>query len=845
MKKLSLKMATLVAAVMMSLTVKAETQDVGGRVIDQNGEPLGFVSVALLSADSTYIQGATSDENGAFMIQTTDACCILRLSFIGYRTQYVDVKGTDVGTIQMEEDQPMLSEIIVKGQKPKTKLTGNSMITTIQGTILGQSGTAKEMLAKVPGMTAKGEELEVLGKGTPIIYINGRKMHDKNELKRLRSEEIASVEVITNPGAQYDATISSVVRIKTIRREGDGFGFDLNTGFNQDLRFGESDPNAQLNLRYRHNNLDLFGMVNYWKWDQTTLFSDEQSNYLTPHLHPSPQGEEPGVGPHLHPSPRGEGSGVGYRGVLSINQNSHSKNHFKNTGIDYNLGFNWQIAENHSVGVRLQRNDRFNATTDLMLETDVEHRYLDTQERQKEHSSSTQDEHRHTFYNWEGNAYYNGRTGKLGIDLNMDFLTDKTNVENHINEQKSAAAYSSFFTFHSSLSQMEQNNSTFTRLWASKLVLTYPVWKGQLEAGTELSFVTRNNSSSITNYPLPASDSKVKENNAAAFVAYNFNLELLGNISAGLRYEHVGFDYTDLLDATNDMTRYQDEFFPSLSWAKQFGPVQTSVAYSFKTIRPDYNSLSDRITYINSYTLMQGDPTLKNATMQEVSLNARYKWVNLFAAYERRDNTSSQLPRAYGNEGMIMMKRVNLEDPVRNLAVFLSANPTFGIWSPNWTVGGQKFWNTMEFDDPRNGQWSTVNGQWETGKVKETYTKPIFFIDLNNAFRLPHRWQVEANMNIMTKGDVINFHMESASYRLGFVVQKCWLKNDALCLRASINDVLQRSVQDVRMSCGGYQLTESQVCSNHRLDITLRYTFNASKSKYKGTGAGQAERQRM
>lgn len=73
-------------------------------------------------------------------------------------------------------------------------------------------------------------------------------------------------------------------------------------------------------------------------------------------------------------------------------------------------------------------------------------------------------------------------------------------------------------------------------------------------------------------------------------------------------------------------------------------------------------SLSDRITYINSYTLMQGDPTLKTATMQEVSLNARYKWLNLFAAYERRDSTLLQLPYAYGNEGMIMMKRVNLKD---------------------------------------------------------------------------------------------------------------------------------------------------------------------------------------
>ncbi len=171
MKKLSLKMVALIAAMMMCLTANAKTEDVGGRVIDAQGEPLPFVSVALLASDSTYIQGATSDNS------------------------------SEIGTIQMEEDQAILSEIVVKGQMPKTKLTGNSMITTIQGTVLGQSGTAKEMLAKVPGMTLKGEDLEVLGKGTPIFYINGRKMRDKDELKRLRSEEIQSVEVITNPGA--------------------------------------------------------------------------------------------------------------------------------------------------------------------------------------------------------------------------------------------------------------------------------------------------------------------------------------------------------------------------------------------------------------------------------------------------------------------------------------------------------------------------------------------------------------------------------------------------------------------------------------------------------------------
>lgn len=785
MKKISLKMVALIAAMMMCLTAQAKTEDVGGRVIDMQGEPLPFVSVALLASDSTYIQGATSDVDGIFQIKTTDACCILRFSYIGYRTKYVNVNSSEIGTIQMEEDQAMLSEIVVKGQMPKTKLTGNSMITTIQGTVLGQSGTAKEMLAKVPGMTLKGEDLEVLGKGTPIFYINGRKMRDKDELKRLRSEEIQSVEVITNPGAEYDATISAVVRIKTVRREGAGFGFDLMAANNQDLAFGFSDPSSTLNLRYRRNNLDLFGMVNYWSWDSPNDLHITQSTFL--------RADE---------------------GIRNILQDSHMRNDWHGEGLNYNLGFNWQINDKHSLGARVERHDQFKTYNDM---------WVDTENNLTGRDLSHQGGHTHYPYNWQGNAYYNGQVGKLNIDLNVDFLTDKENDDNQIDVILPEAQ------------TMQQNSHTSSRLWATKLVLSYPVWKGQLQAGTEMSFVKRQNCTSITNYPLPSTDADVKENNVAAFVAYNANLDKFGIVSAGLRYEHVGFDYTDNLDAENNMTRYQDEFFPNITWSKQFGAIQTSLSYTMKTVRPKYSSLNDHIFYLNSYTLSQGDSKLKNATMQEVSINARWKWINLFAAYERRDNTITQVPMAYNNEGIMLMKQANLSDPVRNLAIFLSANPTWGVYSPSWTIGGQKFWNTMTYDDPRSA----------TGKTDVTFTKPIFFFDIYNTFRFKHSWQLEANANIQTKGDVLNFRILSPSYNVSFVVQKCWLKNDALCLRASISDVFQRSVQDMAHDCGFFYTVQKTRSRSHRLDISIRYTFNAQKSKYKGTGAGQAERQRM
>lgn len=233
-----------------------------------------------------------------------------------------------------------------------------------------------------------------------------------------------------------------------------------------------------------------------------------------------------------------------------------------------------------------------------------------------------------TNLDWEGNAYYSGKIGGLAIDLNVDFMTSRLDSENDITE----------IVNDSQTHEKEQDERSSSELVAAKLVLAYPVWKGRLEAGSEVSFVSRSNSTAISNLPFSGSDSRVKENNIAAFATYNANLDRWGMVSAGLRYEHVVFDYTDVLEPMNSMSRSQDEFFPILSWARQFGPVHTSVAYAFKTIRPNYYYLSDRITYMNSFTLLQGDPKLRNEKMQEVSVNARWKWINLFAVYERRDH---------------------------------------------------------------------------------------------------------------------------------------------------------------------------------------------------------------
>ena len=761
-----------------------------GRVLDMDNKPVAYANVALLSkADSTVVSGTITGDDGTFAL-AADKDGILMVAMLGYETVYL-TPSEDM-QVTLKEDSAMLDGAVSTGMMVKTRVTATSMVTEIQGTVLGSSGTVLEMLGKVPGMMADGDELEVLGKGSPVIYINGRKLHDMNELKQMRSEEVQRVEVINNPGAQYDAAVTAVVRIKTLRHEGEGFGFDLNAANNQDLQNGVSDPSATMNLRYRFSNLDLFGSVNYWKWDQISTYYDyvkmftDKSSYIV--------------------------------------EDCVANDHFYSSGLNYNLGFNWQLSDNHSVGARVVMRETVDAGTYYSSITDIL-RHDGSSGPVSSVNESFQDEKRNSPYDWEGNLYYSGQFGRLGVNFNADYLSNRKDMFCNISDVIDAGEQVDMF----------QEGVTTSSLAAAKLVLTYPVWKGQLEAGAEATFVERGSSYSITNYPLPASDSKVNENNISAFVSYGFMLPKFGAVSAGLRYEHVGFDYMDLLDDGNCMKRYQDEFFPSISWSGQFGPVQTSMAYSLRTSRPGYDFLSDRIKYINSFTLMQGDPKLKNERRQEIGMNARYRWLTLSVSYERLDNALTQMFNIYGEDNMLLVKRSNIPQPVRNFLVFLSANPTWGVYSPGWSAGMQKPWTQIEFDDPRT----------ESGKVNVSYTKPMFFLTFNNAFRFRHSWQVEANMNIRTKGDNLNFRMTSNAYELGFVVQKCWLKNDALCLRISLQDILKRSLQDTYSDAGFLIHTETPIRNNHRLDVSLRYTFNASKSRYKGTGAGKDAQSRM
>lgn len=675
-----------------------------------------------------------------------------------------------------------LQEVVIKGMLPNTRLKGNAMVTRITGSVLEKAGTANDVLRRVPGIIKKGEDLEVIGRGKPVYYINGRKVYDGDELKRLMSDKIANVEVITNPGAAYDATVSAVVRIKTVRRQGDGFGFGLFGKSEQSLRTGTNDPELQLNANYRYKGVDFFASAKEWRY--TTHQWSDLGQWTS----------DPTTGEEL----------FRYGGTLDYK--------WRGIGTHLNTGFNWQINDNHSLGAKVDYSVTTDADTRERLDM-TKHDHGTLTETVKSDGTKWSDRPDNILVN----AYYNGNAGKLNIDFNTDVYINNDNT--HQSTKENATADSR---------EVESVSTSKNQMVATKLVLTYPIAKGMLSFGTEETFVRRDNDDRSTGTGLPDARSKVKDDTYAAFVQYAVALGGNTHVTAGLRYEHAGFDYRDCIDAANNLHRSYNNLFPSAAVSTAFGKVRLSLNYASRTQRPSFWQLNNSMQYHNRYVVQQGNATLKPSTEHTVGITAMYSLLTVGANYSCFNDLVCNWSEQMNDEGMIRVSYKNIDRPQRQLNLFAVATRTWGCYTPSWTVAYVKQWLTLDFDNGRR-----------------SFGRPMWVFNANNAFRFAHDWQLEANSEFHSKANYSNVELINNYWSMETVVQKSLLKDKSLTLRLSWQDMFRKGNNDVYIDYGSYNIFQTNKMDFNRLVFTVRYNFNAARSKYKGTGAGQDARNRI
>ena len=789
MKKIILAFTMMLASVSMYAK-----RDWTGKVVDENGEPVAYATVAVLDQnDSTVVCGAVTAEDGTFNIVTSQNEGIMVVAMLGYHTIYMNAANGVL--ITLVEDRAMLDGAVVSAIIPKTKFTAEGIQTYVQGSVLENAGSAKDVLAKTPGLFQGQSGLEVIGKGAPLVYVNGHKVTDMSELDRLQSNEIQSVEVITNPGAQYDATVRSVVRIRTIRRKGDGFGFSLNASDSQSLQWAKgNDPYAAVNANYRTGGLDFFAGITFHGDTGRQQSYAETASY--------------GI----------DKSGNDY---VFENKGDIDAQGFSNNLIG-NAGVNWQIADSHFMGGKLEWNKQTGYYDRTVVNSDVYENNVLTDRLSTVTEDFLGDK---PYYNLGTNLYYNGEFGQLGVDVNLDYYGTYSS-------KKATSGETSTMTSDRDITS-DSNNSA--RMYAGKAVLSYPIWMGQLEVGTEETFTRRSDEYHISGVAIPASSASVVENNFAGFASYGFMLPV-GMVNAGLRYEYVHYAYQDALAPENDIERNYGKFFPTLSFATALGPVQMMLNYSAKTQRPNYSNLSSAIRYNSRYIWQSGNSQLQPQITNNLSLAAIWNFVTVMVDYDRTDEAILMWSAPYGDDGVVLVKPRNIDTPYRSMTAFVNLTPTIGNWNLNYTFGMQPQWLDITVDDPREAG----------GKRVLSYNdKPIAFVEMNNTLTVKGGWQFELGGQWVSKGYTENVRLTSDYVDVTAAVQKTLLKDGALVLRLEGRNLVNKAFYNVDTDFGAHTIMQNNIMDTQKVKFSLRYNFNTAKSKYRGTGAGSDNKDRM
>ena len=226
-------------------------KNIVGKVQDAQGEPIAYATVSLLTADSSLVTGAITDEKGAFSISAygptptlptregeedpphpslqregvkSNNNYILQVSFIGYKTVARAIHSGDANLlITLQEESEELAEVEVKAKRQLIERQFDKIVLNVSNSPFAAGSNGKDLLKKAPGVqvdkdgnvTVNGKSVEVYIDGRPS-YLSGDQL--KAMLEGTDGSTIEKIEIISNPSAKYDAAgQGGIINIKTKR----------------------------------------------------------------------------------------------------------------------------------------------------------------------------------------------------------------------------------------------------------------------------------------------------------------------------------------------------------------------------------------------------------------------------------------------------------------------------------------------------------------------------------------------------------------------------------------------------------------------------------------------------
>ncbi len=799
--KTNLLLGVLIILLAPSLA-NAQQYQVKGLIQDENNEPVIYSNVIFLNAvDSSMVKIEATNDEGEFLIAGVSAGdYFIKISNLGYEDLIipdisVSSQDVDLGTYNLVVSSVQLEAATVVAKRPLIEVKPDKTVFNVQGTInaVGEDGLA--LLRKAPGVLVdNNNSITVLGRSGVLFYVDGKRLplaeeELTNYLRSLTAEQIDRIDIISNPGAKYEAEGNAgIIDIRLKRNENHG----ANGGISTTLRQGKRTRyNASLNGNYRNSLMNTFGSISYSGgiYYEDIAFNSTQN---------------------------------GLRLMESTVLDQDRKN------INLRIGTDFYVAKNQTFGFLVNT-----YTNDLKNETDTRN-VISLQNPNASVDSILIAENNSTGTN-------NGST--FNLNYVFDNSNQSLNVDADYGRYRNENYYIQPNTYYDPTETNELTSITYENdtpveidIYTFKVDYETNFLGGKFGVGTKLSQVKTDNGFLFYNVPERVAVFDERRSNIfvydekvyAGYVSYNRTLNEKWSLSSGLRVEQT--------DATGDLQAFRSDLqedpvildytnlFPSLGLTYQVSQGNTLAFNIGRRInRPDYNVLNPFEWQLSEISFSKGNPNLQPEIVNNIELGYTLKWrYNFKLAYSV---TTDQITRLIGPDDRdVRANFINWDNLAEQRILSFNLSAPVGITDKLNSYFNANLYHQDNQADYGNGQVIDL----------QTLT---FTLYQQHSYTLPKGWSAELSGWYTTPGIWGGVFKYDSQWALNLGIQKKLL-NDQMNVKLSFNDIFFQSWWSGVSEFNGLISEGRGQQDSQTVALSVSYNFGNQKVKSRNRKTG-------
>ncbi|MBC6109130.1 TonB-dependent receptor domain-containing protein [Pedobacter fastidiosus] len=797
MKKLLMLIACLLVC---GVSFAQKLNKISGKIVDEKAEVVPFAIVRVLTfPDTVLVKSIATTPDGTFAFdQIKNGDYILSISMMGFKNKKTDKFSISsdlvLPNITIESSSKQLKEVSVSGRKPFIEHQIDKTVLNVENSITASGSTALEVLEKAPGVQIdrQNDQIKLNNKSGVMVMIDGKTNFLSGAdvttlLSNMSSDQISTIELITNPSSKYDAAGNAgIINIKLKRNK--AYGTNGTVSFNGGQGIMPDSPSdlyrggLNLNLNHREGKWNIFGngaIARKSNFNNTYLNRTTLSN---------------GLASSLTQNFDRKNKGVGFQGKLGADYYASEKTVF-GVMVDANT-VNTKLTNFSNTNINAVQNG--SASLSYIL--------------QDANSSSPAS---NLTANFNMKHDYNKDGKSLTFDVDYSGFSNKKD-ENFLANYLNASGSSTNKTSLRNITDAKIN------VYAAKTDFTLPLSKTmKIETGLKSSYVVTNNDflseqfvSGVWQNDLGKSNNFVYKENINAVYA-NFSKEWkVWQIQLGLRAEQTHSNGNSITD-NKEVDRNYVSLFPTI-FVNQKLNENNNIRYSYgrRVDRPNYQQLNPFVFYMDPLAVDQGNPYLKPQFTTNYEVSYSYKEASISLSYSDTRDMITQISKQDDATRVISVIRENF-GRFQNY----SADLNYPVKITNW-------WSLQN-------NISIFYNKFEDGNIEgAAYNASKVAVNLynSNSFTLPGNVLLEVSFWLNSPRISGVEQTTIYQYALNAGIQKSML-NKKLKLRLNMDDILLTNRWEGKLVYQNINMNVVNKYTSRRANFSVSYSFGNQNVK--------------